>query len=164
MLGQEKQGSNYGIRLLCNNCIHSYKVSSKHLQSCEIWGCCGHSCSARWFACSGANLYAPGWESLVLMSRFKSSRCWKKNCGTCFVGLVGGLWGFVFVVPVAFCTSRYCPHSDLACAVANLCKTCLIFFFASFLQLMERLLDWAQLGTLLRVTCLHFYYVTFISK
>lgn len=103
MLGQEKQGSNYGIRLLCNICIHSYKVSSKHLQSCEIWGCRGHSCSARWFACSGANLYAPGWESLVLTSRFKSSRCWKKNRGTCFVGLVGGLWGFV--VGFCFCCS-----------------------------------------------------------
>lgn len=59
---------------------------------------------------------------------------WLGGCGVL-------LWGFVFVVPVAFCTSRYCPHSDLACAVANLCKTCLIFFFASFLQLMERLLD-----------------------
>jgi len=37
MLGQEKQGSNYSIQLLCNiSWIQSYKVSSKHLQSCKI--------------------------------------------------------------------------------------------------------------------------------
>lgn len=102
MLGQEKQGRNYGIRLLCNICIHSYKVSSKHLQSCEIWGCRGHSCSARWFACSGANLYAPGWESLVLTSRFKSSRCWKKKLWYVFCwfgwGAVGFCCGVLFLL------------------------------------------------------------------
>lgn len=148
MLGQEKQGSNHSIRLLHNICIRSYKVSSKHLHSCEIWGSWAQLLSTvvrmQWCQSVCPRMEKLGANEQIEVITMLKEKLWHVFCWFLFEGCGVLLWGFVFVGPAAFSTIRYCPHSDLPCAVANLCKACWIFIFFFLCKLSAA--DWKTVG------------------